>query len=711
LKTGITLERMLGIIAFAFAFASAVHASPATYTFGGPFSGALNGVAFTNANMSVIATGDTSLRTTDVNGVFCVPLSSVTFSIQGVGSGTITDTMAIFANNSVTAIGLQRGCFGSDWLDSSDPGFATYDLASNLGPLSVSAFAPGNQGVVNTTAGQLALTEGVGFPMISNAAANPAPGVTLSPSSLSFPGQLTNTAGAAQTTTLTASGSATLSITSITVSGDFAQTNNCAASMPIGASCTITVTFTPTAIGTRTGSISISSNAAGSPQVVSLDGTGLAPVTQLTPTGLTFAARTVATTSTPQTITLANVGTSVLNISSLNASGDFSMVSNCGTTLAAGASCNIDVSFTPIAAGPRNGVLTVMDDAAGSPHAVTLAGTGLPAPAPVADLSSATVDFSSQQVGSESAPEVLVVTNSGNAPLTFASMAITGDFSLVVPTATSPAPCPVTLAPGDSCIFTMVFRPTGSNLRQGALTLGTNAGTLVVTLVGVGLLAEPPQLTLPVTIDFGPQPFGVKSPGRALTLHNTSPYVASIVELTATGDFAISDACTTIAPGATCTPLVTFQPTGIGPRFGSILVRTLRDANSYAVLLTGTGVENRLPAMDVSAMRLGFGNVIIGGASGQTVTLRNLGLGPLQVSAILVTGDFRSNDACQGTILPGSFCTVTISVLPSIPGGRVGVMEIISNDPGGTFDVKLTGSGCFLPTPSHIRAGTPLCGP
>jgi hypothetical protein len=709
LKIGIVLKRALGIIAIA--FASAVHASPATYTFGGPFSGTLNGVPFTNANMSIVATGDTSLRTVNGSGVFCVPLSSVTFSIAGAGSGSHHRHDGDLREQLQLGDRVWRGLLQRGLARLVRPRIR--HVRPRLEPrpdLDQRVRAGPGRALVNTTAGTLALTEGINFPMISNSAATPSPGITLSPSSLSYPGQLVNTTSGSQAITLTASGSATLSITSITASGDFAQTNNCPASMPIGSSCTITVTFTPTAMGARTGAISINTNAAGSPQTASLDGTGLAPVVQLVPTGLTFASRTVGTTSTPQVITLANMGTAVLNISSLTVSGDFVMSSNCGATLAAGASCVINVSFAPIVAGPRTGIVTLMDDAAGSPHTMSLAGTGLPAPAPVVDLSSQGIDFSSQQVGGESAPEVLVVTNSGNAPLTFASMAITGDFALVAPTATTPAPCPVTLAPGDSCIFAMVFRPTGNNLRQGALTLGTNAGTLVISLVGVGLIAEPPQLTLPASIDFGPQPFGVKSPGRALALHNTSPNVATIVELSATGDFAVSDTCTTIAPGATCSPLVTFTPSQLGTRIGSIVVRTLRDANSYAVLLTGIGVENRLPAMVVSATRLGFGNVIIGGAGAQAVTLRNLGLGPLQVSAIVFSGDFGSNGACVGTIQPGSFCTVPISFIPSTPGGRAGVMEIISNDPGGEFDVQLTGAGCYLPTPSHIRAGLPLCG-
>jgi hypothetical protein len=193
-------------------------------------------------------------------------------------------------------------------------------------------------------------------------------------------------------------------------------------------------------------------------------------------------------------------------------------------------------------------------------------------------------------------------------------------------------------------------------------------------------------------------------------MHNTSPYVATITELTATGDFDVSDTCTTIPVGATCSPLVTFQPSAVGPRTGTLTVRTLRDANPYTVSLTGAGIENLLPVLQVSPSRLGFGNVFLGGDSDQSVTLRNTGRGPLHVSAILFTGDFTGS-SCVGTIPAGASCTVNITFVPMIPGSRLGSMQIQSDDPANpVLDVSLSGAGCYLPTPSHARAGLPLCG-
>lgn len=105
----------------------------------------------------------------------------------------------------------------------------------------------------------------------------PAPSVSLSVSSLSFNTQTVKTTSASQPVILSNTGNATLSISGITASGDFAESNNCGASVLSAASCTINITFTPTQGGSRSGTLSISDNAGTSPQSVSLNGTGQEP--------------------------------------------------------------------------------------------------------------------------------------------------------------------------------------------------------------------------------------------------------------------------------------------------------------------------------------------------------------------------------------------------------------------------------------------------
>src|SRR5260370_465405 len=222
-------------------------------------------------------------------------------------------------------------------------------------------------------------------------ASGPAPVASVSPTSLTFASQTTGTTSAAQTVTLANTGNASLNLTSIAVtgtnSGDSAQTNNCGSSVAAGANCTISVTFTPAAPGTRSSSVSITDNASGSPESVSLTGTGAAasaPVVSLSASSLAFASQTVGTTSAAQSVTLSNTGNASLNLTGVSASGDFAQTNTCGSSVAAGANCTISVTFTPTASGSRTGTLSITDNASGSPQSVSLTGTG----------STATRDFS-----------------------------------------------------------------------------------------------------------------------------------------------------------------------------------------------------------------------------------------------------------------------------------------------------------------------------
>src|SRR5207237_1057990 len=138
-------------------------------------------------------------------------------------------------------------------------------------------------------------------------------------------------------------------ITSIGVTGtnasDFGQTNTCGSSVGVGASCTISVIFTPALAGARSASISVVDSAAGSPHTAALSGTGVVAQASLTPPSLAFSNQNLGTSSAAQTITLSNPGTATLTITSIGVTGinssDFSQTNTCGSSVAAGASCTI----------------------------------------------------------------------------------------------------------------------------------------------------------------------------------------------------------------------------------------------------------------------------------------------------------------------------------------------------------------------------------
>lgn len=202
-----------------------------------------------------------------------------------------------------------------------------------------------------------------------------APVVSLS-GSVDFPSQPVSTTSAPEAVTLTNTGTAALTIDSIAISGDFSQSNTCGASVAPSANCTINVTFTPAVIGTRSGALTISDNAASSPQIWPLTGTGTGVVVSLAPASLTFSAQISGISSAAQSITLTNSGNATLTVSSITANGDFSQTNTCGTKVSAGASCTISVTFKPTAGGNRTGSISIADNAPNSPQIVELSGTG-----------------------------------------------------------------------------------------------------------------------------------------------------------------------------------------------------------------------------------------------------------------------------------------------------------------------------------------------
>src|SRR5439155_7557313 len=149
-------------------------------------------------------------------------------------------------------------------------------------------------------------------------------------------------------------------------SADFAEADNCVGTVAGGGgTCTISITFTPSTTTAETDQITITDNAAGSPHIITVTGTGVTSATDVTvsPTSLTFAGQTVGTVSTtPQKVTITNTGTSTLDISSISSSGDFSQTNTCAGTLnqlAVGQSCTVSVSFSPTASGARSGTLSI----------------------------------------------------------------------------------------------------------------------------------------------------------------------------------------------------------------------------------------------------------------------------------------------------------------------------------------------------------------
>jgi hypothetical protein len=321
----------------------------------------------------------------------------------------------------------------------------------------------------------------------TSAAITVGPSGVLSPNSLTFGSQLVGTTSGAQTVTLSNNGTASLSISMIATTGDFTQTNNCGSTLPAGVSCSISVIFSPTASGPSTGSLIVTDNAPGSHQTATLNGTGTAPMADLSPTSLTFGSQLVGTTSAAKSIMLSNNGTASLSISMIATTGDFAQTNNCGSTLPAGVSCSISVTFSPTASGARTGSLIVTDNAPGSHQTATLNGTGT---APTADLSPTSLTFASQLVGTISAAKSIMLSNNGTASLSINMIATTGDFAQI-------NNCGSTLPAGVSCSISITFTPTAGGTRTGSLQVSDNApgSPQTASLNGAGIGSIAPSVS------------------------------------------------------------------------------------------------------------------------------------------------------------------------------------------------------------------------
>lgn len=289
------------------------------------------------------ASGSSTITVNPLNGFN----SSVSLSVTGLPTGV---TAAFNPNSTTTTSTLTLTASGT--------------AATGTSTLTITGVA-----------GSITHTTTLGLTVSSSAG----PKVTLSATSLTWGTVAVGSTGTTKSVILTNSGSATLNITSIATSGDFALTSStkpCGSTLAAGKNCKIEVTFTPTAEGTRTGTLSITDNAPGSPQTVALSGTGGGAV-KLTPASANFPKTAVGTSSAPKTFTLDNLGTVALTGISPSTTGPFSVsTTTCSSSLAAKSKCTFSLVFTPTQTGAATGTLSVGDSAPGSPQISTLTGTG-----------------------------------------------------------------------------------------------------------------------------------------------------------------------------------------------------------------------------------------------------------------------------------------------------------------------------------------------
>jgi hypothetical protein len=213
---------------------------------------------------------------------------------------------------------------------------------------------------------------------------------------------------------------------------------------------------------------------------ITLLATGTASFSPSAP--LVFPSQVIHTSSGPKTVNLTNTGASALSIGSISVSGRFRTTNTCGGSVAAGVSCTISVTFSPLAPGLQQGLIKIADSASSKAQVIEASGVGT-----ALKLSPTALNFGNQKLHTTSPPRQVTVTNEGNATVTFNLIEVGGkdyeDFALKSET------CSPSLADGASCTATMTFTPTKTGIRNAdfIITVVGGANPLPTALAGTGI--------------------------------------------------------------------------------------------------------------------------------------------------------------------------------------------------------------------------------
>ena len=418
-------------------------------------------------------------------------------------------------------------------------------------------------------------------------------------------------------------------------------------------------------------------------------GTGLSAAAA-SPSSLAFSNQVVDTSSSPLTVTVDNTGSLALVLTSISMSGDFSETDNCvNEPVAVGATCAIQVAFTPQATGSLSGEMIIYANVYGGQLAIDLTGTG--SPTGVLSLTPGSVPFGQVEVGTISASLQVAATNSGAVAIPINSVTVTPPFIL------SGNSCGTTSFTANSvCQLELEFAPTQDGPASGLLTFTDGAGTQTVELSGTGI-APPTDVLDPASLSFLPTSDGQLSAAENVTLTNSGGLPLTSISTAVSAQFQVSSTCgTQLAAGAVCTISVIFAAAQVGAVTGTL---TIADAQrTQTVVLSGTGLSP--PAFSVIPTSLTFTNQQPGlPSSPQTLTISNIGGSPMANVGFSITGAAASSysvssSTCGALLNNGSSCTVQIVFTPSATGAIAATLAVSSSTLGITpASVPLNGSG------------------
>jgi trimeric autotransporter adhesin len=670
--------------------------------------------------------------------VFSIGSSSLSFSTAPNAAVTSSTTITNSGTGTLSLSALAiTGAFASDYTFAAGNTCTTSTaLTAGLSCTLAIQFLPTAAGTRNASLGITHNAAGSPVAVALNGTATAVPVLNIGSSTLSF----TTTANTAVTasTSITNTGTGTLNLSSLVISGAaassyaFAASNTCTASTALtaGQTCTLALQLSPTTAGTYAASLAITHSAAGSPQNVALNGNVSAapqPGIDLGGTTALSFGNVVVGNNAQQSITVLNNGSAALNISAFNITGtaasDFVRSGTCNTStaVATSATCSVIITFTPSAVGARTASLAIVSNAPTTPT-VSLSGTGTalaeptvspnPLPAFPATLLN-TASSTPQQITISNPRAVAIVYSSGFGGTNAADFSITAES------------CPSRSVPanGGSCTVTLQFTP------QAAAGAGARSGSLGLTFTGGAVAPLPQSVALSGTAAVAAPVFSVASSNigfsavvgasgtSSTTISNTGTAPLSLLTLSFGGssgaDYSLAsgNTCTaggSVVAGGSCSLVMVFTPGAAGSRPGTLSI-THNAAGSPSVLnLNGIATASPQPTIDLSGVTaLSFGSVGLGTSAQQSLTVRNIGAAPLNFSAFNLSGSAaaeftRSGTCAVGTALAvNASCSLTLSFAPTAVGNRTAVLSISSDASNGTPapTVALSGDGAALAEP------------
>ena len=304
------------------------------------------------------------------------------------------------------------------------------------------------------------------------------------------------------------------------------------------------------------------------------------------------------------------------------------------------------------------------------------------------DVTPNPVDFGTVLVGS-SATQTITVTNSGAAKFTLEKVSVSGAGFTI-----SGLSSAETMAPGQSVKLTVAFKPTSAAQESANLLVTINEQSPKTAGSMKGLGSTSLLSVTPSTVGFGNVSVG--SPiTQALRLTNGGSASVSIKSVSATGSgFSISGLTTpqTLTPGEVRNFTAEFNPKSAGTEAGTISIET--QSTPVQVNLSGVGVSASAQLV-ASSTSLSFGNVVIGDAPSQQITVKNIGTASAEISGASLTGAgyTLSGATSKIALAPDQSASITVEFCPKTAGSLPGKVTISSNAAGSPLVIQLSGAG------------------